>query len=126
MNLLAASIQGTDRKAIIPVVALLSGFSVLQAMNVEISILERAASALVYFAGAVALARNWRHSRNFALVLVFLIVIAAISQLLFAVLGVTTPPVPLRDYAALTIAVVILALAVPALVWLWRHPHKAV
>ena len=75
-------------------------------------------------AGAVALARNGRYSRNIALVLVLLVTASALLQLFVSALGVATPPVPLRDYVSLAIATVVLVSAVPALVWLWRHPRN--
>ena len=124
MKLLASSVPEKDRNTIVYLTGLLTASSIMQAMNVESSYTERVSGALVYLASAFALARNWRYSQNIALVLILLITIAALIQLFFSALGVASPPVPRRSYVSLVIAIVVLVLTIPALVWLWRHPHK--
>jgi hypothetical protein len=126
MNPAMDSTRGNNRKAIVRVATVLSGYAVLQGLDPEIPILLRVGIALVYFAASFALVRNWPNSRNISLLLVFVIVGAASGQLASSAMGVSVPPVPLRDYASLAIAFIVLSLAVPALIWLWRHPRDEI
>ena len=99
---------------------------IIQLVDFETAVIFRVGTSILYAVSSYALLRNMRLSREVALVLLLLVIIAALFQLVWSVFGVSVRPVPARIYVSLLVSLVVLAVTLPSLVWLWRKPARSV
>jgi hypothetical protein len=120
MDLVADSIPERTRRRVLHVAALFAAFAVLQCFEPAMSVTVRVATAAAYLLSAIALLRDWPQSRNMALVLIVILVLSTTLQIAISLLHLVPPSNATVHYASLALCVVLLAVALPGLMWLWR------
>jgi hypothetical protein len=128
MKLISSTVTVAQRNVVCFVAVLLVVLGVLQfteaALQVEDASWLDPLIFTLFVLCALAVLRDWRFSRSAALILLCVSGMFVFLHLPIAVVGVTVPPVPARDFVMLAVTSVFAAAILWAVIWLWRDPPR--